>query len=157
MTGLWHGDSHALNRVWSTVLEEMLTLFYPPFRADNDDELLDQTVVALRAYTEDLAGFSEEQLRRAWRGVRRTHKTERWPTIHAILDALGGHGEGRTSGGRRWATDDELARQQSLYGFAWLRLISEGEARHHRDQEEALKAGRIHRKELHPFLPKVAA
>lgn len=65
----------------------MLVLYYPPFRADDDIELADQTVIALRAYVEDLAEFPQDALRNGWREVRRAHKVERWPTIQVIRDA----------------------------------------------------------------------
>ena len=84
---LWSGTAHALNAVWEEVLEEMLTLYYPPFRASTDEELLEQATVGIRAYVEDLAEFRRGTLADAWRTVRRQHKTERWPTIHAIRDA----------------------------------------------------------------------
>lgn len=65
----------------------MLTLYYPPFRADDDVELLEMCLTSIRAYVEDLAEFDADTLGRAWRDVRRRHKVERWPTISDIRDA----------------------------------------------------------------------
>lgn len=81
------GSKLAIERLWVAVLAEMLLLYYPPFRADSDPELLEQSAVALRAYVEDLGEFDRETLASAWRSVRRGHKTERWPTIEAIRSA----------------------------------------------------------------------
>ncbi|MTK11869.1 MAG: hypothetical protein F8N39_07225 [Clostridiaceae bacterium] len=73
--------------VWSEILEEMLLLYYPPFFAETEEELEDQSVILLRAYVEDLSEFRLDTLRKAWRTVRRGHKTPRWPTLEVIRDA----------------------------------------------------------------------
>ncbi len=65
----------------------MLGLYYPPFRADDDVELLDLAVTGIRAYVEDLSEFSGDTLSAGWRTCRRDHRTERWPTIGAIREA----------------------------------------------------------------------
>jgi hypothetical protein len=83
----WHGSESALDSTFAECLTELLTLYYPPFRAETDDELLDLAVTGIRAYAEELCGLSREQLRKAWREVRKVHKTERWPSLAAILDA----------------------------------------------------------------------
>lgn len=62
----------------------MLTLFYPPFRADTDEELLEQAVVALRRYVLELRPFDRDTIERAWGEVVSNHKVERWPTIGVI-------------------------------------------------------------------------
>lgn len=64
----------------------MLTLYYPPFRADDDVELLQLSTVGIRAYIDDLAEFDAETLANGWREARRAHKVERWPTISDIRD-----------------------------------------------------------------------
>lgn len=64
-----------------------MILYYPPFRASTDDELLEQAVIGAKAYIEDLAEFSIEALCDGWKQVRRRHKLERWPTIQAIREA----------------------------------------------------------------------
>lgn len=69
-----------LNLLWLSVLNEMLLLFYPPFRAETEHELSEQVLVGLRAYIEDLVEFDGKTLRDAWKDVRRNHKVERWPT-----------------------------------------------------------------------------
>lgn len=70
-------------RTWP-ILEEMLTLYYPPFRADTDEELLEQTMVALRRYIQELSVFDRDTLAKAWGEVVSRHTVERWPTIGAI-------------------------------------------------------------------------
>jgi hypothetical protein len=149
----WRGSAPALDAVWTACLEEMLTLFYPPFRADDDVEMLDLSVVAIRAYAEDLASHPEARLRKAWREVRRAHKAERWPTINAILEAIGSGEKSNAYGanGRRDATPEEIARQEALYGFAWIRRINAAEAAHHRQQQEDLAARRITTTQLHAY------
>lgn len=81
----------------------MLTIHYPPFRADDDDEFLEMTVIGIRAYAEELCGFSHETLKRAWRCVIKEHKTERWPVLGTILEACEavpqpGQSSGRNAG-----------------------------------------------------------
>lgn len=76
-----------LATVWTVALAEMLVLYFPPFRAADEGELMDQARIALRAYLEDLAEFDEPELRAAWRTVRRAHKRRDWPTIDEIRDA----------------------------------------------------------------------
>ena len=68
----------------------MLTLFYPPFRADTDEELLEQTLVALRRYVVELSSLSAEVLQQRWSDCLRAHKVERWPVIAAIMATEGG-------------------------------------------------------------------
>lgn len=75
-----------VSAMWETVLGEMLTLFYPPMRADTDEQMLEQVGLALRAYVVDLEEFDTEALRDGWREVRRTHKVARWPAIQEIRD-----------------------------------------------------------------------
>ena len=121
-----------IDKMWRAALEEMLLLYFPPFRATTDEELLGQVVVALGAYLEDLAGHPEEALRDAWRATRRAHKTERWPTIQAILANLPAsqtnvvqfHGRGAI----RPATPQQKADMIEIFGHASER-ISEAHAR----------------------------
>lgn len=75
---------HEMLKVWP-VLEEMLILHYPPFRAATQEELLEQTVVALTRYVKELATFGRETLENAWSDTLREHTTERWPTIGVIV------------------------------------------------------------------------
>lgn len=42
----------------------------------------------LRAYLEDLAGYSTEQLQAGWRELRRTHLRTTWPTIAELCAAI---------------------------------------------------------------------
>lgn len=70
-----------LERMWPLFLFEMLTLFYPPFRARDGIELLEQSLIGIRAYLEDLGGFPDDILAEGWREVRRMHKGLRWPTV----------------------------------------------------------------------------
>ena len=76
-------------QVWAACLDEMLLLYYPPFRAKSEDELQKQCVIALRAYVLDLAGYGRETIAEAWQQVRRQHKVTRWPAIADILEACG--------------------------------------------------------------------
>lgn len=85
------GSKPAIERLWASFLEQMLILFYPPFRAETDDELLRQSVVALNAWVDDLGEFDAKTLEAGWRAVRRAHRTPRWPVSGdvraACLDA----------------------------------------------------------------------
>jgi len=101
LTQLSNASRLDLDKVFLNVLDEMMILFYPPFRASTDDELLEQASIGAKAYVEDLAEFRVETLADAWRQVRREHKTERWPTIQTIRDACltasGGRGPRRSN------------------------------------------------------------
>lgn len=68
------------------MLDEMLTLYYPPFRAESEEELLDQTLVALRRYVIELGCYDRDTIDRAWGEVVSRHKTERWPTVGEIAE-----------------------------------------------------------------------
>lgn len=138
----WRGSTESLNRAWDSCLEEMLTLFYPPFRAADDVEMLELSVKGIRAYAEDLADLPEHVLRKAWREVRRHHKVERWPTIEAILSAArDGSGPSHRAGGRRQATDAELEYQRVAYGQVCMNLVTDDDVHHHRRQAEDKRQG----------------
>lgn len=98
-----------LEKVFQTVLEEMLLLYFPPFRAANPDELLEQSIVGIRAYVHDLAEFDVEALSKGWAAVRRAHKTERWPTINAIRHECHGYAPARSRKAIR-VSDEESER-----------------------------------------------
>lgn len=117
-------------------------LFYPPFRAADDVEMLELSAKGVRAYAEDLAGFTMEQLRSAWREVRRNHKTERWPTINAILDAIGASKKpsGRP-GARRFASVEEQEYQRTAYGQVYMMQVTDADVTHHRRQAEDKRQG----------------
>jgi hypothetical protein len=118
----------------------MLTLFYPPFRAADDVEMLELSVKGIRAYAEDLAGVPEAQLRKAWREVRRTHRVERWPTINAILEAIGSDRETPRNPGRyREATPEERDLQSTAYGEVRMPMVRECDVAHHRRDAERKK------------------
>lgn len=87
LQALWRGSSLDLANVFTYVLTEMLLLFYPPFRAIDDVELLELSIRGVKAYAEDLCEFSPEVLQDGWREARRNHRVERWPTISDIRDA----------------------------------------------------------------------
>ena len=80
-----------LDRVWTVVILKMLLLYYPPHRADSEDELLELSVIALEDYLDDLAEFDRMTLQAAWREVRRAHRGQGWPTIAVIRDACLAH------------------------------------------------------------------
>lgn len=69
------------------ILEEMLLLYWPPFKAADSDELLRFAIIGARAYVEDLCEFSQETIKTGWREARRKQKTMGWPTIQVIRDA----------------------------------------------------------------------
>ncbi|MDH5453657.1 MAG: hypothetical protein OEX14_09920 [Paracoccaceae bacterium] len=94
----------ALLRVWP-ILEEMLTLFYPPFRADTDEELLEQTLVALRRYVVELSSLQSDALQQRWSDCLRAHKTERWPVIAAIMETDATPGAGYVAGMQKRETE----------------------------------------------------
>lgn len=137
----WRGSREALLRSWDSVLNEMLTLFYPPFRADDEGEMLAMSIVGIKAYAEDLADYREDQLAKAWKQVRREHKVERWPTINAILDAIGAEKNPHKPGGRRPANDAELEHQRVAYGAVYMSLVTDDDVNHHRRQAEARRQG----------------
>ncbi len=80
-----HSPASHLGRVRS-ILEEILVLYYPPFRAEDETELLRLAIVGMRPYVEDLAEFKPDIIETAWRNVRRGHKVlttfagENWRT-----------------------------------------------------------------------------
>lgn len=80
-------DKARAEQVWDKVLQEMLLLYRSQHRAGNDLDQKDQTVLALRAYVEDLMDFDWDILKEGWREARRAHKTGFWPTINAIRGA----------------------------------------------------------------------
>jgi len=138
----WRGSPESLNRAWGACLAEMLVLFYPPFRAADEVEMLELSAKGVRAYAEDLSGYTEDQLRKAWRQVRREHKVERWPTINAILDAIGSDNRSaRSPSGRRPANDAELEYQRTAYGSVYMNLVTDDDVNHHRRQAEARRQG----------------
>ena len=158
LRGSWSGSALALDRVAREVLEPMLLLFYPPHPAANDEQMLDQSVMAIRQYAEDLCGFSDEQLRKGWREVRRTHKTRAWPLISVILDACGSSGAAnanRDPARYHEATDDEKALQVRAYGSVYMNRVRPCDVEHHRrqaqDREAGIKGG------YNPFAGKRAA
>jgi hypothetical protein len=110
---LWKGSSDVYARVWAYCLTEMLSLYYPPFRADDENEMLDLAVTGIRAYVEDLSEFSAADLERGWREVRRNHKVERWPTIGAIREAC--RGPTANAGPEATASDDVWRRRLRKY------------------------------------------
>ncbi len=61
-------------------------MYYPPFRAEDETELLRLAIVGMRPYVEDLAEFKPDIIETAWRNVRRGHKVERWPTLQSIRE-----------------------------------------------------------------------
>ena len=121
----------------------MLVLYYPPHPAANDEQMLDQSVIAIRQYAEDLCGFSEDVLRKGWREVRRTHKTRAWPLIATILDACSGSpaNANRDPSRYREATDDEKALQVRAYGSVYMNRVRACDVDHHRAQAHDREAG----------------
>jgi hypothetical protein len=122
----------------------MLVLYYPPHPAANDEQMLEQSVIAIRQYAEDLCGFSDDQLRHGWREVRRTHKTRAWPLIATILDACN---VGKSANANRdpsqyhEATDDEKALQVQAYGAVYMNRVRRCDVDWHRQQAHDRKEG----------------
>ena len=75
----------------------MLTLYYPPFRAETDEELLRQTLIALQRYVIELSALDLDTLESRWGDCLRAHRVERWPVIAAIM-GTDSSGENRTAG-----------------------------------------------------------
>jgi hypothetical protein len=104
--------------VWSTILEPMLQRYYPPFYAETDEELLQLCADACVDYVRILAEYSYTTLKAAWLRTISQHKTERWPTPGAFVDACGvdvGLGSGRpAAAGRPLA-----GRASSERGLIW--------------------------------------
>ena len=111
------------------ILAELLTLFYPPFRADDDAEMAALAVTALEAYIADLKRYPEATLRSGWAEVRRRHRVERWPIIGDIVDACeriaasgqvnGGVAAGIPAWAETWAKATGTGRVAS-----WLKDVS---------------------------------
>ena len=80
-------ESSDVERLWELVLGKMTLLFYPPFRADSQNELLDQCIVGLTDYIEALKGFSNLAIEEGWGQVRNNHRTPRWPIIGDLVAA----------------------------------------------------------------------
>lgn len=85
--GSWSGERLTFAAIWISVIEPMLILHYPPFRAADDEELERQAHVALLNYLDGLAEFAEPILKAAWRAVLRDHRRRDWPTLGEIRDA----------------------------------------------------------------------
>ena len=153
----WRGSRESLTKAWDACLEEMLTLFYPPFRAADDVEMLELSVKGIRAYAEDLAGFPEDRIRAAWRQVRREHKVERWPTINAILEAIGSDRAGVSISPSRYreATAEEQDLQRIAYGEVRMPFVRACDVAHHRRDAERRK--NRERGGYNPFAAKVSA
>ncbi len=120
----------------------MLILYFPPFPADNEAVMLEQAVIGIRAYAEDLATIPEATVAKAWRTVRREHKVGRWPTIAAILDACR-EGQSKTyaPGAPRPATDEEQEHQRVAYGEVRMTWVRDSDVAHHRRQAEDKRQG----------------
>ena len=87
LLGLSRLTDSAIRKTFRAALEQMLVLYYPPFRAADDAELLGMTVTAITAYVEELSRFDEDRITRAWADVRSRHKTQGWPVLGVIVDA----------------------------------------------------------------------
>jgi len=100
---------------------EMMLLFYPPFRADSDEELLELSIIGARAYVEDLSEFPPDVLSKGWREVRRQHKVERWPTIEMIRSCCLGDNAPKVSTGRSETLEERLAifRRSGMWMDSW--------------------------------------
>lgn len=124
------------------VLTEMLVLFYPPFRAEDEIELLQQVTMLLRAYVEDLCEFSPEVLREGWKGVRRAHRVERWPTIQSMRDACLAVAAGPSRPVRRIDEHQrrmQVYRQSGFWSSSWGMPPDDPEARE-RNQKRFLES-----------------
>lgn len=75
-----------LARLWPLFLLEMLTLYLPP-SLNGAVDVKAQCVLALRAYVEDMAAFSDEAVMEGWREVRRGYEGLRWPPPELLAEA----------------------------------------------------------------------
>jgi hypothetical protein len=103
----------AVNKVFRAALDQMLLLYYPPYRAADDSELLAMVITGIEPYVEDLAVFDEDRLAAAWRHVRRRHKTQGWPVLGVIMDACG-FGEDNQTVGFLSGVDSREKRKQLI-------------------------------------------
>ncbi len=75
----------------------MMVLYYPPYLAADDAELLAMVITGAEAYVDGLGRFDEDTIATAWAHVRNRHKTRGWPVPGLIVDACGGDSQ-RTVG-----------------------------------------------------------
>ncbi|WP_143861975.1 hypothetical protein [Nostoc linckia] len=66
-------------------------MYYPPFEATTNDDLVRKTVIALRAYVMQLNQYPPDVLEKAWRTVQRNlsledgkNKWRKWPDLRLI-------------------------------------------------------------------------
>lgn len=65
----------------------MISLYYPPFDADDETDLLYQSTLACRRYVRVLSEFSSDVLEDGWNEAVCRHKVKRWPSIDEIREA----------------------------------------------------------------------
>ncbi len=83
-------DKEKLQKIWDTVLLEMLIMYYPPIMAD-EKELNQQSAIIANAYIEALSHIPHDALRQGWRDVVKENTTYRWPTVGKIVEACQVH------------------------------------------------------------------
>lgn len=119
-----------LRILWDNGLEQMVTLYYPPYTAADDGEMLRSAVIGLQAYLDDLGHATPEQFQYAYRMVRRSHKTLRWPLPEAFLKHLppppdivaprGSNGSASLSGAPVVLRDTTWEEQDAMRDASWI-------------------------------------
>jgi hypothetical protein len=84
-------ETSDVERLWELFLAKMTLLYFPPFRAETEAELLDQCIVGLADYIDALKQFSNGAIQEGWSQVRNNHRTPRWPIIGDLVDACRQH------------------------------------------------------------------
>jgi len=145
---------------------EMLTLYYPPYSADDDDEMVECAIVGLKSYVADLGHATAEEMAYAWKMVRRSHKTQRWPLPAAFLEFLPEpptaippksmrQNTGTSSGGGGWK-DTTLEERDALVSAGWPPMsrrkihdpLVDKAVREYRDRQDEMKRNRVDRHAL---------
>ena len=80
-------NAEQLSKVCYRVLRPMMLLYYPPFYADDELHLAEQTEEALGYYIRALKGYDDATLKTAWDSVVAAHKRTGWPVIADIVSA----------------------------------------------------------------------
>ena len=86
-----------IRKTFRAALDQMMVLYYPPYLAADDAELLAMVITGTEAYVDGLGRFDEDAIATAWAHVRNRHKTRGWPVPGLIVDACGGDSQ-RTVG-----------------------------------------------------------
>lgn len=84
-------NAEQLSRICYRVLRPMMLLYYPPFYADDEFQLAEQSEEALGYYIRALKAYDDQTLRAAWDAVVASHKRTGWPVVADIVSACQAH------------------------------------------------------------------